>query len=85
MRDWRTRGNPLPRGIILCEAGETLRAVYFPASCILSGILFAMPDLQDGTAVETAMAGRGGASAFLTLSQRARCRPASRYRLWAVP
>jgi hypothetical protein len=33
MRDWRTRGNPLPRGIILCEAGETFRAVYLPASC----------------------------------------------------
>jgi hypothetical protein len=49
------------QGIIPCEAGEKL--LYFPTSCVLSS----MSVLRNGTAVETAVAGREGAFGLLTV------------------
>jgi len=42
------------QGTILCAAGEKLPVVYFPISCVLSS----MSVLRNGTAIETAVAGR---------------------------
>lgn len=53
----------LEQGTILCELNDRLRHVYFPMTCVLSSISI----LRDGTAVETAVAGREGAFGLLTV------------------
>jgi CRP-like cAMP-binding protein len=53
----------LQQGTVLCEPGGNLDRVFFPLTCVLSS----MSTLRDGTAIETAVAGREGAFGLLTV------------------
>lgn len=51
------------QGAVLCEPADRLRYVFFPVTCVVSSISV----LRDGTAIETAVAGREGAFGLLTV------------------
>jgi CRP-like cAMP-binding protein len=48
---------PMPLGMVLYEAGDTLRHIYFPTDCIVS-LLYA---LENGASAEIAVVGNEGA------------------------
>ena len=53
----------LSAGERLCEAGETMRFIYFPESCVLSS----QADMQDGRSAEVGMIGVDGMAGITAL------------------
>jgi CRP-like cAMP-binding protein len=57
----------LKQGAIVCEAGDPVRQVYFPISCVL----LALVPVRDGTMVAITLRGREGAYGLLAAIRRA--------------